>query len=610
MNIERSVWFLNRLRAMGLAEILSRCRSEGLSTLQRCGLLLVTDPALDQADDFVPLLFELEPDIDITAAVRVADKLIDEGMDVFNLSGVECCKPEWNRDPLTGTMAPLDFGKQLNFKNYALCGDIKYLWEPGRFLQAVPLAIAWKVSADRKYLVVLKSMLSSWLEQCPYMMGVHWASPLELGIRLINWAHAWHYAGGMFSPMFEGEQGQIFRDRWLKSIYQHIHYIDGSYSHGSSANNHLIGEAAGAFIACCVWPFEGRDDRWKSKALGILEQEIQRQVHPDGVNKEQALAYQQFVLEFFRLAYLFDPISFSSFYRDQMDKMGVFIAVMSDSAGNSPMIGDADDGVVSGLSLLNQAPPVTGEIKTENLPDSYPDGGYHILRDEQSDLFMVIDSGPLGYGPLAAHGHADALSIYLALNGREFLIDPGTYVYGADSFWRSYFKGTSAHNTVRVDGVDQSESAGDFLWKTHAHTQGNVERGTVKDVFYGTHDGYMRFFDPVLHSRKVSLDRERKCITVSDLLDCKGSHVAEQFWHFNEKCQLEIVAENRVEVDNSGIKICMEFCPDVNLALFEGDGRIPLGWVSRRFGVRIPTITLVALGNVAGETVFKMNIFY
>lgn len=610
MNIKRSIWLLNRLRAMGPAEILNRCRSEGVSILQRCGLLLANDPILDLADDFVLPRFELEPDLDVADVVRVADKLIDEGMDVFNLSGIECCQPEWNRDPLTGIVAPLDFGKRLNFKNYALCGDIKYLWEPGRFLQAVPLAIAWKVSADKRYLVAFKSMLSSWLGQCPYMMGVHWASPLELGIRLINWALAWRYGGGMSSPMFEDEQGMLFRERWLKSIYQHIHYINGSYSHGSSANNHLIGEAAGVFIACCVWPFEAPYDRWKSKALGILEQEIQRQVYPDGVNKEQAIAYQQFVLAFFRLAYLFDPICFSSTYCDKMDKMSDFIAAMSDSTGNSPMIGDADDGVVSGLSLLNQAQPVASEIKIKTLPDSYPDGGYHILRDEQSDLFMVIDSGPLGYGPLAAHGHSDALSIYLTLNGREFLIDPGTYVYGADSFWRSYFKGTSAHNTVRVDGQDQSESAGDFLWKTHAQAQGNVERGAAKDVFYGTHDGYMLLFDPVLHSRKVILDRERKCITVSDLLDCNGSHVAEQFWHFNEKCQLEIVAENRVEVENSRTKISLEFCPDVNLALFEGDERIPLGWVSRRFGVKVPTTTLVALGNVAGETVFKMQIFY
>ncbi|TIH18583.1 heparinase [Marinifilum sp. JC120] len=610
MSMERIVWLFNRLRAMGPVEIMRRCIDEGVSFMQSRGLMLAADSPLFFSDNSLLHVPEFDSqERDLEDVLRIADKLIDDGMDVFTLSGVECVNPEWNRDPLTGIEAPLYFAKKLNVKDIKLCVNIKYLWEPGRFLQAVPFALAWKISGEIKYLRAVKGMLESWLNQCPYLMGVHWASPLELGLRLINWSIVWQYVGGFDSPMFEGEEGRVLRDCWLQSIYQHIHYIDGCYSYGSSANNHLIGEAAGVFIACCTWPFEDDYDRWKSRALGILEDEVHNQVWPDGVNKEQTLAYQQFVYDLLSLSYLFDPICFSTNYCDVLKKMNVFIAAMSDGSGNSPMIGDADDGRVCGLSLLPQGVP---QVFTPSggQPDSFPDGGYHILRDDRADLFMVIDSGPLGYGTLAAHGHADALAIYLTLDGHEFLIDPGTYVYGSDPFWREYFRGTSAHNTVRLDGMNQSESGGNFLWNTHAQTYGKVERGQSEDVFQGSHDGYQRLADPVTHSRQVLLNREERQISVRDGFSCCGEHLAEQFWHFSEECRAELLSDNMVQVENAGIRISMTFGPNVRLELFKGDEQIPLGWVSRRFGVKVKAVTLVATAEVEGDTVLSTEIFY
>ena len=60
--------------------------------------------------------------------------------------------------------------------------------------------------------------------------------------------------------------------------------------------------------------------------------------------------------------------------------------------------------------------------------------------------------GPLGFTSIAAHGHADALAMVLSIGGDELFIDPGTYAYHTEQKWRDYFKGTSAHNTVRIDG--------------------------------------------------------------------------------------------------------------------------------------------------------------
>ena len=98
---------------------------------------------------------------------------------------------------------------------------------------------------------------------------------------------------------------------------------------------------------------------------------------------------------------------------------------------------------------------------------AFPEGGYYILgRDfeTESEIRLIVDAGPLGYGTIAAHGHADALSFTLSVGGIGFLIDPGTYAYHTQGRWRQYFRCTAAHNTVRVDGLDQSVSGGNFMW--------------------------------------------------------------------------------------------------------------------------------------------------
>src|SRR5205085_1921946 len=106
-----------------------------------------------------------------------------------------------------------------------------------------------------------------------------------------------------------------------------------------------------------------------------------------------------------------------------------------------------------------------------NVPRRFPEGGYYIMGcdfETEREIRIVVDAGPLGYGSIAAHGHADALAFTLSLGGLEFLIDPGTYAYHTKKQWRDYFRGTGAHNTVRVDVQDQSVAGGNFLWLEHA----------------------------------------------------------------------------------------------------------------------------------------------
>ena len=100
------------------------------------------------------------------------------------------------------------------------------------------------------------------------------------------------------------------------------------------------------------------------------------------------------------------------------------------------------------------------------------------------------------------------------------LIDPGTYIYHCDLPSRNAFRETRNHNTVCVDGKNQSEMLGAFLWgrKANARLEDYQEKdGAVRLVM--TQDGY----SPIVHKRTIAFDGNR-LLTVTDELsaDCSA----------------------------------------------------------------------------------------
>jgi hypothetical protein len=538
----------------------------------------------------------------------------------------------------------LSFGKHIDYRDASEVGDIKYLWEINRHLHLPTLAQAYRLTQRRVYLDAIGTQLASWFQQCPYLMGPNWTSSLELGIRLINWSLTWQWIGGSSSPLFEGPSGAALRARWLESVYQHVHFIRGYFSRYSSANNHLIGEASGVYIAACTWPYWQSFDPWRRQARSILEREALEQNAPDGVNREQAVSYQQFVLDFLILAALAGRANgemFAPQYWARIEAMLEYLASIMDTAGNVPMIGDADDGYVVRLAAAPGWCPyrsllATGAVLFERgdfkvkagvldektrwllgdgsqerfaaiparnlvLPvrRAFPEGGYYILGGDfetPREVRLLVDSGPLGYRSIAAHGHADALAILLSVGGREFLIDPGTYAYHTGRDWRDYFRG-------------KSQIGGSFMWSRHAQARCEAwEPGADSDRFVGSHDGYRVLPDPVVHRREIRWSRPERTIVITDRVDCRGTHIVERFWHFSEYCQLEMEGA-AVIAENQGVRIRLEQAgAPAEVSVKRGDEAGHLGWVSRRFAVKEPTSTLVWRSPFTGATALETRI--
>lgn len=652
--INKLYWLWNRLKCMSIAEIGYRFYQKGYTVIQKRGWCTASHPPKPvESQSGVAVWLQHGIGVDPLPYRQAADQILAGRLRVFAVDYQFDGVPVWNHDASSGKNTPLSFGKSSDYRDPEQFGDIKYVWEPSRHLHLVPLAQAWVLTSEPRYGDALAKHLASWFEQCPYLLGAHWVSSLELGIRLINWSIVWQLIGGAESALLNGESGQHLKAQWLDSIYQHSHFIAGHWSKYSSANNHLIGEAAGLFVASVTWPDWPESAGWRAKAQSVLTVEALKQSYEDGVNKEQAISYQQFVLDFLLFSGLAARSAGQDFpqsYWGCLEKMLDFVASVMDVGGNLLMIGDADDGYVSQLSPVDNFCPfrsllatgavlfnrgdfkakagtfddksrwllglqgeqtfnaLTGDRKALPVHDAFPEGGYYMLGSDfetDAEIRMLVDAGPLGYLSIAAHGHADALAITLSVGGLEFLIDPGTYAYHTQKQWRDYFRGTSAHNTVRIDGLDQSVPGGNFMWVRHAEAECLEWRHTNEEsLFYGRHDGYQRLPDPVAHSRRIRFDKPQQSFLITDVLSCKKAHKAERFWHFSELCAVSVGDDGTITAENSGRKIRIQPLQAVTVKVFHGDADEPLGWVSRRYDVKEPTTTVVWTNAIEGATEF------
>ena len=304
--LRSAIWYVNRLRVMSAQEIALRIGRAVTGAANRIGLLTAAAPVRPERANGTVWLGDSSAQhinhgiVDVAAS---ADRVLTGSVGVFALDRQEPAeRRNWNRDPLTGTIAPMGFGPAVDVHSQGVVGNIKYLWEPNRHLELPVLALAWRQTGDDKYLTGISRLLESWFDQCPYLKGPNWNSGLELSIRLINWSIAWQLLETCGAAVLDDGSERSLRARWLDSIYQHMHFVHGHYSRHSSANNHLIGEAAGVYIASRTWPFWDKAKKWGDTAQSILVEEVGRQTHTDGVNREQAISYQQFVLDFFILS--------------------------------------------------------------------------------------------------------------------------------------------------------------------------------------------------------------------------------------------------------------------------------------------------------------------
>lgn len=637
-------WYLRRLSRMGPAEIAGRTldawRVHRWRTLDAAGTPLdgrrfaaalpVAAPALVTADAAARL-------------VRAANRVMDGRVTHLGVTRDDMAGPDWSFDPSTGRRAPADrYAFDIPYRNEGAVGNIKQLWEPSRHQHLTVLAGAYALTGEQRYAERVADHLKSWWAANPPLRGVHWVSGIELGIRLISWVwtrrllEGWPGAAGLFEDNAEA----------LHQLWHHQRWLAAFPSRGSSANNHAVAEAAGQLAGACAFGWFPESARWRASAARRLDRHLRANTFGSGLNRELATEYHGLVLEL-GLAAATEadaagfPLPDSTW--DVLLRMTDALAAIVDVRLCPPRQGDGDDGhglVVDGTgtnrwaSLLATGERLFGrpdwwpriprdDARTPLLtalarprvrpaarpgPPRFPDAGLTILRagTPGGEIWCRCDGGPHGFLSIAAHAHADALAVEVRHDGVEVLSDPGTFCYHGSPGLRAYFRSTLGHNTLELEGTDQSASGGPFLWSRHARSRVLTEPGAGSGAgtrrWCAEHDGYR----PAVHRRTVELDAARGELWVRD--EVRGAAAG-------HGCRLAFHLGPRIHVERAGriARLSWKYAgrhrgavltlpPELRWTAHRGETDPPLGWYSPGFGRLEPATTLLGSGTAGPDT--------
>ncbi len=576
------------------------------------------------------------------AVLEAADRLLRGEWEALGIIRTDMEQPDWFRDPVTGRRsAPDRYAFRVDHRSEEQNGNIKQLWELSRLQHLTVLAAAWALSHDERYARRAADQLRSWWQENPFLSGIHWTSGIELGIRLISliWIRRllddWPGAG----ELFERSGLAVRQIRW------HQQYLAALRSRGSSANNHVVAEAAGQLAASCAFPWFGASDRWRRNSAQLLERELLNNTFPSGVNRELASDYHCFVAELGFLAAVEAEISGHPLSPEAWQRL----AAMADSAAalldermRPPRQGDSDEGRAllldapapnswpsllaladaligrrdwwpgppadAGSSLIGSLLPAKRQIegRPAQRPSRFADAGITLLRTTGADeIWCRCDGGPHGYLSIAAHAHADALSVEVRYAGVDILADPGTYCYHGERAWRSYFRSTIAHNTVEIGGRSQSGEGGPFMWTRHARAR-EIEVIDDGDIarWWAEHDGYASLNPPVVHRRSVLLDRASRSLDIIDEFE-GGSHGIRLAFHLGPEVHAELdesLAALRWPAASGPAEARLELPPGLTWSLYRGQADPILGWYSPGLGRRLPAFSLIGCGQCVPGT--------
>lgn len=541
----------------------------------------------------------------------------------------------WHLDAVSGKVAPLLHWSRINPLNFSQVGDSKVVWELNRQQWLMTLGLAWQLSGNERYAQVFVQQVSTWMQDNPAGYGINWCSSLEVSYRMISWCWALvlFRDSAALSP-----HTQLSMMSWLEAHASHVErYLSVYYS----PNTHLTGEALGLFYAGVLFPEINGAARWRALGRRILLEQMERQVHDDGVYFEQSTRYQYYTVEIYLHFMILSqrhgeelPGGFATRLQSMLD----FLLNLRRPDGTFPQLGDTDGGSL--LPLLNREPGdfsalfsvaaslfrredyawaargCTPELTCLLGPSGhygflslkhkaprvmatqlYPDGGYVVMRSDWRGQGhqLILDVGPLGCPDSAAHGHADLLSIQCSAFGDNYLVDAGTGNYTADPAWRNYFRSTQAHNTVTVDGLSQMEPSGPFGWHgRRSAVQLRSCRSTPEMALVdASHDAWAALPDPVVHRRRIIFVRQRYWVIVDDLSAHQQHHFELHFQFSPIAVALESGGWSRA-LGEGGSCLLMHISATSPLHFKLRTGELnPLsGWVSNNYGQQAPAPAL------------------
>ncbi|HVG61261.1 MAG TPA: alginate lyase family protein [Hyalangium sp.] len=453
---------------------------------------------------------------------------------------------DWSVDPLPGS-------------------DPKYPWVLGRLDSLVALGQGYWVEeaapARARFARAFVLQTLDFLQANPPGVGVHWTCTMEVALRAANLAQAL----AMFLEAPEIQRPE-FLVPVLGALAAHTAWVQANLEdRGAVPNNHLVANYVGLLVVGLLFPeLPGAPGQVALAAKGLREQ-MEAQVHAEGTSFEGSTFYHRLAVELFTLAHvvaLGAGVGLGKAYAERLRRMYQAARAWCSEQGLAPQIGDNDSGRVLpfrkrddldqgylaplGAALFGEASLAGGELPDEAawllgkpgleryqaLPPapppasvSFPAGGFHVLRG--AGAVVTVSAGRQGQCGVGGHSHNDKLSFELHLGGQPVIVDPGTGTYTRDPAQRNALRGTAAHNTLVVDGVEQSTLLPERLFALPEDARARVEvfqPGLQLDRLTVRHDGYRALASPLGIERTFYLDKREHALAVTDRLIGAGTH--------------------------------------------------------------------------------------
>lgn len=466
--------------------------------------------------------------------------------------------PRWHVDPFSGHEFPSN-RHWTQIADFA-AGDIKLAWELSRFGFVFALVRAnWRTNDDR-HAELFWQLVESWRAANPPEQGVNWKCGQEVSLRVMAWCFGLYGFAG--SPSTTPARVAMLAQMIAVSGQR----IDANLSYAlNQQNNHGISEAMGLWTIGSLFPEFADAARWSRLGRELLESQARELIYDDGAFSQHSLNYHRVMLHDYVWSLRLGDVlgqPFSDALRQRIAKAGELVFQLQDEAtGRVPCYGQDDGALIlplndcgyrdyrpvvqathyltTGRRRFETGPwdedllwlfgpeALTAPVETASRCDlDAPTGGYFTLRSRQGFAFMRA----------AAFRHrpaqADMLHVDLWWRGQNIAVDPGTYSYNAPAPWNNSFARTPYHNTVTVDGLDQMERAGRFLWLPWIQGESlgrfTSESGQLA-CWQGTHDGYQRLRDPVSYRRAVVRLGDEHWLVI-DALSARETHDFRLHW--------------------------------------------------------------------------------
>jgi len=492
-------------------------------------------------------------------------------------------KDIWNISLENGNKWPAIYYNKIAYRQGNKTGDLRLVWEASRLQQLVNLSLLVDVDDGALAESVSEKIVQQfehWVENNSFLTGAHYISSMECSLRLLS---------VIISFDNIRTHNKVSNETWntlLSFVWRNASYVSKRISLYSSAGNHTIAECSGLLYAAVLFSEFKEARKWKAVAERILFTEFKRQVNSDGGGIEQAFCYQAFILDLFGLViklYESHNLKIPNDLLDLYKTSCQFLNTFANSYDELPSIGDSDNG----YALSKYLNIIWDENYTNDGLTVFEETGYSVYKNNKIKQQLIFDHGSLGMPPSFGHSHADALSIVLKSGSDIILLDPGTYTYTGDAAWREYFRSTRAHNTITVNGFDQSKQESSFIWSkpyvSKLHNNNSSSSNVLRMLAY--HDGYKTL--GIRHWRGIVIFPEGNII-VWDFLEGRDEFDLQLNWHLgalaeksnNGYCMNTHSGKIELQIDGGVVTIC------------EAEVVPIFAWHSPKYGIKKPLSTL------------------